>query len=31
MYHAFEYESNGGPGPNALETRKTSGADLNGR
>ena len=31
MYYAFEYESNGGPGPTAMETRKMRGGNLNGR
>ena len=31
MYYAFEYESNGGPGSSALETRNMTGDSLNGR
>lgn len=31
MYYAFEFESNGGPGPSALETRKMTGESRNGR
>ena len=31
MYYAFEYESNSGPGPSALETRKMNGGNLNDR
>ena len=31
MYYAFEFESNGGPGPSALETRKMTGECRNSR